>query len=220
MSQAESANPKVKWRASKAISDYASPVVCGNWVYFLNKSGILYCLDRNSGEVQYTERLGTQCWATPIVAEDRIYFFGKDGKTQVIRSGPKFDVVSSNLLWDPQAPPKPEHYTEHVDSARAHGGEGGGRGAGMFSNLKKADVDGDGVLSASEIPNDFKPMLARIDTNGDGKLDQAEMKTMADSFAARRSDSRDSARDPIVYGAAAVDGALVIRTGTRLYCLH
>ncbi len=220
LSQAESANPKVKWRASKAISDYASPVVCGNWVYFLNKSGILYCLDRNSGEVQYTERLGTQCWATPIVAEDRIYFFGKDGKTQVIRSGPKFDVVSSNLLWDPQAPPKPEHYTEHVDSARAHGGEGGGRGAGMFSNLKKADVDGDGVLSASEIPNDFKPMLARIDTNGDGKLDQAEMKTMADSFAARRSDSRDSARDPIVYGAAAVDGALVIRTGTRLYCLH
>lgn len=90
----------------------------------------------------------------------------------------------------------------------------------MLAALMKADADANGVLSAEEIPADFKPMIARIDTNSDGSLDQAELKAMADSFAARRADSRDTARDPIVYGAAAVEGAIVVRTGTRLYCIQ
>ncbi len=243
--------PSVAWRASKAISDYASPVVCGECVYYLNKVGVLYCLSKVTGETYYMERLGTQCWATPIVAHDRIYFFGKDGKTQIVRSGPAFELIGSSSLWESDAIPKPESYVENYSSSRGHGdaaaatepgpgrgidtnsvassgtsktgsGDRGGSGAagGMLSMLMKADLDGNGMLNAEEIPADFKPMLARIDTNTDGSLDQAELKAMADSFAARRSDSRDAARDPIVYGAAAVEGTIVIRTGTRLYCIQ
>ncbi len=137
------------------------------------------------------------------------------------------------MLWDSENVPKPESYVENNESPSGHGpggpgagggpgnrGGAGGRGSGMLANLMKSDADSDGTLSATEIPEDFKPMLARIDTNKDGALDQAELKAMADSFAARRSDSRDTARDPIVYGAAAVDGTIVIRTGTRLYCIQ
>ena len=259
-----STSPGVAWRASKAISDYASPVVCGECVYYLNKVGVLYCLSKSTGEPLYMERLGTQCWATPIVSHDRVFFFGKDGKTQIVRSGPKFDLISSNLLWESDHIPKPESYVENNSSSHGHGeasaavgaaaeqeqgqaqGQGsgavggpgatvssdlrgsgarGGRpggapGGGMLAALMKADADANGVLSAEEIPADFKPMIARIDTNSDGSLDQAELKAMADSFAARRADSRDTARDPIVYGAAAVEGAIVVRTGTRLYCIQ
>lgn len=86
--------------------------------------------------------------------------------------------------------------------------------------LMAGDKNGDAILQADEISADFKPMLARIDTNKDGSLDAAELKAMAESFAARRADSQTSARDPIVYGAAASDGKIVIRTGTRLYCIQ
>ncbi len=55
------------------------------------------------------------------------------------------------------------------------------------------DKNGDGILQPDEIGADFKPMLARIDTNQDGSLDAAELKAMADSFAARRADSQASA---------------------------
>ncbi len=234
--------PKVAWRASKAVSDYASPVLCGDYVYYLNKVGVLHCLNASSGESHYMERLGTQCWATPIVADDRIYFFGKDGKTQVVRAGAKFELIHSNLLWDPTSPPKPESYVENNErssrategrgpsregsgdenaaSRGAARGPGGGRGAGMLAQLMKGDTNGDGRLTADEISAEFKPMLARVDTNGDGALDADELKAMAESFAARRADSQESARDPIVYGAAAVEGAIVIRTGTRLYCIQ
>ena len=90
----------------------------------------------------------------------------------------------------------------------------------MMGMLTAADKNGDGILSAEEIPADFRPMLARIDKNGDGSLDKDEMKAMADSFAARRADSATEARDPIVYGAVASDGKILIRTGTRLYCIQ
>ncbi len=241
----EAGAPRVAWRADKAVCDYASPVVVGECTYFLNKGGVLYCVDSNSGEQHYVKRLGTECWGTPIVAGEEIYFFGKDGKTQVLRAGSEYKVASSNFLWDEAAPPKPESYVEHVGGGHGHGGppagatadtgdakpsdtktggapsvgRSGGPGGGMLAAMMAGDKDGDGNLTAEEIPADFKPMLARIDTNHDGGLDQAEIKAMVESFAARRADSQASARDPIVYGAAASGGKIVIRTGTRLYCV-
>ena len=89
----------------------------------------------------------------------------------------------------------------------------------MLARLMEGDKNQDGILQADELSADFQPMLKRVDTNGDGVLDQAELKAMADSFAQRREGSQSAARDPIVYGVAAVDGAIVIRTGTRLYCV-
>lgn len=257
LSAVSSDGPKVLWRSDKAISDYCSPVHTGELVYFVNKGGVLYCVDSQSGDLLYTKRLGTDCWGTPIVAGDLVYFFGKDGKTQVIKASAQYELVSSNSLWDENAPPKPEHYVEYSGDGHEHGagagprrlaqdspgsndsqtdgapkssaaqgarlrgrsGAGGPGGGGMMAALMSGDKNGDGILQPDEIGADFKPMLARIDTNQDGILDAAELKAMAESFAARRADSQASARDPIVYGAAASDGCIVIRTGTRLYCI-
>jgi len=256
LSALSSDSPKILWRSDKAVSDYCSPVHVCDVVYFMNKGGILYCLDSQTGSLHYTRRLGTECWGTPIVAGDLVYFFGKDGKTLVVKAGDNFEVVSTNLLWDEDSPPKPEKYVEFSGDGHGHGGNGnsqgpsdassaskeptsdfatkdraaqaegprgrtrpGGPGGGMMAAMMAGDKNGDGVLQPDEISADFKPMLTRIDTNQDGSIDAAELKAMADSFAARRADSQASARDPIVYGAAASDGRIVIRTGTRLYCI-
>ncbi|MEZ6129786.1 MAG: PQQ-binding-like beta-propeller repeat protein [Planctomycetaceae bacterium] len=219
------------WRAAKAVSDYASPVVDGEHVYFLNKVGVLYCVDAMSGETIYQQRLRSECWATPIVTETGIYFFGKDGTTRIVRRGREFEVLATNNLWDTNDPPKPEHYKEATGRGHGHGGsaegespgnaaaQGRDRSAGMLARLMEGDANKDGILQAEELSADFQPMLKRVDTNGDGALDQAELKAMADSFAKRREGSQAGSRDPIAYGVAAVDGAIVVRTGTRLYCV-
>lgn len=243
----ESSKPfELCWRASKAVSDYASPVVDGEQVYFLNKVGVLFCVDASSGETIYQQRLRAECWATPIVTQDGIYFFAKDGTAKVVQRGREFSVIASNELWDPQNPPKPETYREATRS-HGHGGHGGaashdrggqqakseskptgnqqqnssgsGRASGMIGAMMKGDVNKDGILQADEISADFRPMLKRVDTNGDGSLDQQELTAMAKSFAERRKNSQASSRDPIVYGVAAVPGKIIVRTGTRLYCI-
>lgn len=230
------------WRAGKAVSDYASPVVDGEQVYFLNKVGVLFCVDIWSGETIYQQRLRTECWATPIITENGIYFFAKDGTVKVIQRGREFSVVATNQLWDKEKPPAPETYREAVRANRhgAHGGEstpGHGpsssstddsanngqskvsRAEGMIAAMMKGDSNGDGILQATELSPGFRSMLKRVDTNGDGELDSEELTAMAESFTKRRQNSRASSRDPIVYGVAAVPGIIIVRTGTRLFCV-
>ena len=208
----------VRWRSQKVVSDYASPVVAGNCVYYLNKTGVLSCLDLATGHSHYKQRLGVECWATPLVADGHVYFFGKNGETVVIQAGWSFEKVAVNQLWDTSNPPKPETYVEHQASP-GHGSSGGGRRGGMIAMLMKGDADKDGILTQEEVPEEFQAMLPRVDLNKDGALDSDELKAMEESFRKRREGSRDGARDPIVYGIAAADGTIVVRTGTRLYAI-
>ena len=90
----------------------------------------------------------------------------------------------------------------------------------MVAMLLKSDANADGKISAEELPAEFKEMMAQVDLNKDSLIDAEELKAMEESFRKRREGSRDSARDPIVYGVAAADGAFIIRTGTRLYCVR
>jgi len=87
------------WDGKKAISHHASPLVYQRHAYFVTKTGIVHCVDLRTGEERYAERLDNPCWATPVGAGDHVYFFGKDGITTVIKSGPDFEKVATNRLW-------------------------------------------------------------------------------------------------------------------------
>ncbi|MCC9608680.1 PQQ-binding-like beta-propeller repeat protein [Blastopirellula sp. JC732] len=203
--------PQILWRAEKAVSDFASPVVCGQCVYYLNNVGVVYCLDKLSGDLHYAKRIGAECWGTPIVSENRVYFFGKDGRTVVLQEGAEFQELVVNTLWDRDAPPAPESYVENVSSER--------RSFSLDDLLEKNDADKDGYLTKDELPGRFQSLLAGNDKDQDGRLDAAEIEAAGKAMAERRASSQENARDPIVYGAAAAAGRIVIRTGTRLYCL-
>ena len=93
------------WRAKRATSSFGSPIASNGNAYFVNRSGVVYCLDLETGKELYTKRTGSSVWATPIAVDNRIYLFGKDGSTTVIKSGPKFEQIAMNRVW---AETKPE----------------------------------------------------------------------------------------------------------------
>lgn len=216
-----SMDPRIAWRAERAICDYASPVAVDRFVYFVNKVGVLHCLDGESGKLHYRQRLAGACWATPVISGNHVYFFAKDGTTEVVEAGEQFKLLSTCQLWDVNSPPYPDSYVENNTSSHAHGSSdaGGRSGGSSLVSWMQDDVNEDGILSGEEIPMGLRPMLSRIDTNGNGALDPAELKAMAESFAARRATAQAGARDPIVYGAIAAGNCLLVRTGTRLYCI-
>jgi outer membrane protein assembly factor BamB len=90
----------VAWRASEATANFASPLVHRGHVYFVNKVGVAFCLDAATGNELWRERLGGEVWASPLAAGDRLYFFGVNGKTQVLRAGAKFEQLAVNTLSD------------------------------------------------------------------------------------------------------------------------
>ncbi|WP_417378423.1 PQQ-binding-like beta-propeller repeat protein [Gimesia sp.] len=144
---------KILWKAEKAVSYYCTPLAYESCAYFVNKVGVVYCLDLKTGKQLYAERLSGPCWSSPLAAGDKIYFFTKKGVTDIIQPGPTFKLLASNELFaDEPEKPKPEVSSKE----RAGRGSGGGY-----------------------------PQLGST-----------------------------------IYGAAAVDQALLIRTGTELYCIE
>jgi outer membrane protein assembly factor BamB len=87
------------WQGKRAICHHASPVAHRGCVYLVTKAGVLHCLDLETGEEHFAQRLGGTCWATPVAAGDQVFLFGKDGVTTVIKAGPKCEKVATNRLW-------------------------------------------------------------------------------------------------------------------------
>lgn len=90
---------EVCWNAKRGLSHYATPLAHQGHAYFINQVGVVYCLDLRTGAERYAERTAGPCWASPVGAGERVYFFGKDGVTTVLKAGPKFEVVATNRLW-------------------------------------------------------------------------------------------------------------------------
>lgn len=76
--------PKAEWTAAKATAGFASPVVCGSMVYFINKAGVLFGVGLDDGQMRWAVRLQASAWATPIVAGRRLYVFNTDGSAVVM----------------------------------------------------------------------------------------------------------------------------------------
>lgn len=87
------------WRAKNATSSFGSPIAHRGNAYFVNRSGVVYCLDLKTGVEKYAQRSAGSVWATPIAADDRIYLFGRNGTTMVIKSGTTFERLAENDLW-------------------------------------------------------------------------------------------------------------------------
>jgi outer membrane protein assembly factor BamB len=82
--------------------DVPTPVTDGSYLYSINDRGILYCLDARTGKVVYgPQRLRNATYSgSAVLADGKIYITDEDGVTTVIRSGPKFELLSENDLQD------------------------------------------------------------------------------------------------------------------------
>ena len=81
--------------------DVPTPVSDGKLLYVVRDNGVVFALDVKTGATVYgPERLPAGTYsASPILADGRIYVTTEeDGKTTVFRSGPKFEILSTNSL--------------------------------------------------------------------------------------------------------------------------
>jgi len=92
---------KVLWRTAKAMASFSSPVAYQGVGYWVNRAGIVFAINLEDGTELFAQRIDQAPWATAIGTKDRVYFFGKDGTTTVIRAGKEFEKLASNPLWNP-----------------------------------------------------------------------------------------------------------------------
>lgn len=91
-------SPEIVWRASEAASYFSSPLVDRSRAYMVNKAGVAFCLDLETGREVWHQRLKGPCWASTIAAGDSIYFFGVNGTVEVYRAADTPSKIAENRL--------------------------------------------------------------------------------------------------------------------------
>ncbi|MCM2369487.1 PQQ-binding-like beta-propeller repeat protein [Aporhodopirellula aestuarii] len=99
---------EVRWGAQRANSYYSTPLAFAGYVYYVNKIGVLYCIDQATGEQRFARRIGNPCWASAVGitrtdGEQLVYFVLKNGFTIILRPGNEYDQVARNQLYDTRA---------------------------------------------------------------------------------------------------------------------
>ncbi len=93
----------IQWALKNIPEGLSSPAILGDYIYRLHRPGVLKCIERKTGKVAYEERLnGISDAASPVVANDRIYF-ASAGKTFVVAPGPTFKILATNDLGEPSS---------------------------------------------------------------------------------------------------------------------
>jgi outer membrane protein assembly factor BamB len=119
--------PHVLWRTEKALPSFGSPIVHGQQAYWVNRSGVVFCLDAATGDPHYEQRSAESVWATPLCVGNRVYLFGKNGTTTVVAAGPEWKVLATNRLWNPDDVPIAPDAGADEDTEEKR------RGAAMFA---------------------------------------------------------------------------------------
>lgn len=180
--------PKVLWKAPM-LTSFANPICHQGTTYWMSKTGNVGAYESLTGKELWSARVKDPCWAAPVSLGDRIYFFGKDGLTTVIQSGPHFKVLAENRLWlaDPSTPP---------DSARSSRSGGGAAPSGRPVSPAGAPA-AEGAKPENKNPGTPRASGSNMDAPG-----------------------RPIFQDPVQYGVAIVNGSLVVRTGSQVFCLR
>ena len=59
------------------------------------------CLDAETGEKHYHERVYSQTYrSSPVAANDRIFYTARDGTISIIKAGKKLEILAQNKLED------------------------------------------------------------------------------------------------------------------------
>lgn len=86
------------WKTLRQVPVMSSPLLQGDTLYWTSDDGMANCSSTKDGEAFWQERLRQQHLASPLLAEGRVYFFGKEGKITVVKADKKFAPLAENQL--------------------------------------------------------------------------------------------------------------------------
>ena len=88
----------IGWRVVRGGPHVPSPVLSADLLWFANDSGIVTCLDAQSGETIYQHRLNGRFSASPLAGDGKVYFTSERGETHVVRAGREFEIIAVNSI--------------------------------------------------------------------------------------------------------------------------
>ena len=99
----ETKNDAIAWSMKRGGPYIPTPVLYRDQLYVLQNNGVVAAYDAKTGQRVYQERLGPNGGsfsASPVAADDKIYFTSEDGDVFVVKAGPKYELLATNPLGE------------------------------------------------------------------------------------------------------------------------
>lgn len=93
-------NSHVAYKKAKIAPTRPSPTVLGDDLYFVNDTGVFFCLEAKTGKEKWKESLGDKFSASPVFANGHFYLCGESGTVYVIKKCDTFELIHKTKLSD------------------------------------------------------------------------------------------------------------------------
>jgi outer membrane protein assembly factor BamB len=93
----------VLWRETQGVPELPSPLVWQGRIYLIRNGGLLVCRALETGKLIYNGRIDAPggYFASPMLADGRLYLASDRGTVTVVRAGDVLDVLAHNELGEP-----------------------------------------------------------------------------------------------------------------------
>lgn len=90
------------WTTRKG-TNVPSPVFKNGYLFWMNDNNeTAFCAEGATGKIMYEERIARagQIYASALLADGRVYYVSRNGKTLVVAATPQFELLATNDLRD------------------------------------------------------------------------------------------------------------------------
>lgn len=96
--QGDATASHIAWRMTKSAPKKPSLLLVDDLLYAINDGGVATCVEAKTGTLVWSERVGGNFSASPIIASGRIYVFNEEGKATAFAPGREFKKLAENTL--------------------------------------------------------------------------------------------------------------------------
>ena len=93
-------SPKQLWENSDYLSDIPSPVATAKYLFLVTSYGAVVCYDSKNGTKYWEQELGTPVFASPVIAEGKIFLLDKNGTMHIIKADQNYSSIGKSPLGE------------------------------------------------------------------------------------------------------------------------
>ena len=90
----------IEWKETKRMPPRASPIIIKGLLFVVDRNGYISCIEAKTGKSIWQKRMKGRFSASPILANNLIYFFNEDTVCTIIKPARELEIVAENKLSD------------------------------------------------------------------------------------------------------------------------
>ena len=92
---------QVAYELEGSLPYVPTPVAHGKWLFLISDGGVASCLDIETGQRVWRERIGGNFYGSPVRVDNRIYFISSEGEMVVLAAAPQYQLLGRVDLEEP-----------------------------------------------------------------------------------------------------------------------